>query len=167
MDGNTTLNELYHHGVKGMKWGVRKDKKTKNKNGSSTKTTNNDKRKKALKISSVAGIGLGIGGVIGGAATGNPVLAFASMGLISASGTLASVGDAPINSSNIQKKAEIGHDFLQEHMNTHNNNLALFNQHTQIAIDNHQNMVNDHNMSVQLHNQNHMNMMTTPHMNMF
>lgn len=50
---------IYHHGVKGMKWGVRKDKKTSGKNTRSVKTdkpeVSDEKkkaaRKKALKIS--------------------------------------------------------------------------------------------------------------------
>ena len=50
--------ELYHHGVKGMKWGVRKDKKAANKSTRSVKTSKPEvtdekkkaARKKALKI---------------------------------------------------------------------------------------------------------------------
>ena len=39
-------NELYHHGVKGMKWGVRKDNKI--------KTANNAPRKKSYRKIQVA-----------------------------------------------------------------------------------------------------------------
>ena len=45
------MNELYHYGVKGMKWGIRKDKKEVSK---STNFTLSDKQKKYI------GIGIGL-----------------------------------------------------------------------------------------------------------
>lgn len=51
------MNELYHHGVKGMKWGVRKNKTQSSKTANSKTNTQNtaknrltDKQKKALMI---------------------------------------------------------------------------------------------------------------------
>lgn len=50
-------NELMHYGVKGMKWGVRKAKRSASKDGSAAKMKKkglSDKQKRAIKIGAVA-----------------------------------------------------------------------------------------------------------------
>lgn len=44
-------NELYHHGVKGMKWGVRKDRSQNSSSKSTLRKGMSPRAKKALKIS--------------------------------------------------------------------------------------------------------------------
>lgn len=133
--------ELYHHGTKGMKWGVRKKSKTGSKgrvngvvvdkNGKKSSKRNeksaNKKLKTALKIGGVTTTGLGFAGLVGGAATGNPILAFASMGSIVGGNVITLYGSSSINSSDTKRYAASGRNNLaiQEAVKANNRGASL------------------------------------------
>ena len=64
-------NELKHYGVPGMKWGVRRNRKSASSTGGSNKTVSSKRKKRAIKIG--IGVTAGILAAIGGAKLSNIV----------------------------------------------------------------------------------------------